>query len=106
MRISQMDIQVTVQALTEGFSSAGGVTKTWADVRSPWVQRRQTSGNESTRSDRETPEQYVEFWGHYVDWIDITTAHRIVLDSVEYDIVRVDLVRARSSALIGCTVRS
>jgi len=106
VRAGQMDTQVTVQSPTEGFSSAGGVVETWATVRTPWVQRRQTGGNESLRSDRETPEQAVEFWGHYVDWSDITTRHRILLGGVQHNIVRVDLVRAKGSALIVCTVRS
>lgn len=104
MRISQMDIQVTVQSLTTTRDSAGGVVKTWANLlEGVWVQRRQTGGSESAAAQREAATQAVEFWGHCADWIDITTRHRLLLGSQIYDIVRVDLNRSKGSALIACT---
>ena len=103
MRIGEMDTLVQIQSKTITRDSAGGVVESWADLRTAWVQRRQLSGAESTQDGRETPSQSVEFWGHFVDWVGIGTAHRITLDGLIHDITRVDLNRAKGSALIGCT---
>ncbi len=106
MKAGQMDTQVVVQALAgQTRNSAGHLVPSYTELRRPWVSRRQTAGTESPRNDRTTTDQVVEFWGHWVDWLDVTTKHRLLLDGLVHNILRIDLARAKGSALIICTTQ-
>jgi len=106
MRAGPMTLPVQVDAPTLGRDAAGGVTTTWATVRTCWTQPRQSTGDERESADRETATETVELWGHLIDWQDIDTTHRVLIDSRQFDIRRIDKISTRGAALIVCTLHT
>lgn len=83
-----------IQRLTETADGFGGYTKAWAHLAYIWCQVTDTSGGESYDAGRLQTDTSATFLTHYRS--DVTVKDKIILDSIEYNIRRVDNVDRKS----------
>ena len=86
IKAGQYDERVIIQNLTEGLDGFGDPTKSWADQVATWAQVLSLRGDEPFIRSQTLSKAAIKFRIRYNSGITITEAHRIVYDSVNYDI--------------------
>lgn len=94
MRAGALDHRLTIQVLSVGQDSHGGVTSSWNDLATVWGQLVSLGGKERLVAAQTTAEEYFMFRIRYLSGFD--TKARIVWEGVAYDIQSIKRIGRRS----------
>ncbi len=91
MRSGGFDRRVTIQNLTETFDTGGfgDPLQSWSDQVTVWANVLPLTGNEPFKNQQTLSKATLRFRIRYNSGITITVKHRLVLDSVDYDIIHI-----------------
>ncbi len=84
-----MNDKIVIQSVTEGRSSIGAVTQTWATFATVWAEVDQASGSELFTSEMTIYNDIKTFEVYYNHGQDITAKMRIVYRSENYQITSI-----------------
>lgn len=89
MRAGKLDRRVTIQNLTETQDVSGDPIQSWADQVTVWAAVMPLRGDEPFENQQTLSKATTKFRIRYNTNITITVKHRLVLDSVNYDITHI-----------------
>ena len=89
MKAGKLDRRVTIQNLTETLDSFGDPVQSWADQVTVWANVLPLRGDEPVEGQQTLSKATTKFRIRYNSGITITVKHRLVLDSVNYDIIHI-----------------
>ena len=89
MRSGRLDRRVTIQTLTETLDKYGDPVQSWVDQVTVWASVQPLRGDEPFENQQTLSKATTKFRIRYNSDITITVKHRLVLDSVNYDIIHI-----------------
>ena len=100
MNIGKMDRFITIQTETNTQDASGGNVKSWATFKQVWASKKDQSGAEGIEQARDTATTKTFFKIRYIS--NLTQKHRILFDSVYYDIEVIKELGRREGQELTC----